>query len=516
MKRFYIIFFILGIFCTIANADVIDPTVKTVCINKQGEYTTCPQYKRPAELDNALSQYMELKESSEECYKRHENELEKARKNGKDFETRGKLLNDIRNKCNSDKYLVGFKDKDGKVVIEPKFDRFPGVGQYHFIGDKLNVYKDGKWGVIDRKGNWLIKPKFDLLLKYSEGLAAACLDGKCGYIDEKGNWAIKPSDILFMCYSPSKDNKYWYNYKCKGSSNFSEGLAAVYYEPSYYAYIQKTMSLYDRYPVVFPEKVLPNNHEYYGEIKEGKFYVKTDLSAEEREKINIENESIKSLYSFNSHKDNDFELKREQINKKLEEIRKNNYLKASVRKEYNSGYMNKNGELVIRDFTGTLGNFSEGLAAATKYGNNGYGYIDKQGNYVIKQKFIEAAPFHNGIAYVEIKKSSSALKSYYKNELKTLKKSFDESLKYIPDNEKSAIKKNNKKNLREAKKYINSLSYKLLSVFVNQAYADEVEVPNVNIEKDKTKLIFSSILFLLILIACISIGKSHNNDKNEK
>ena len=459
-KKFYIIFFILVMFCLTANADIVDPSIIGACINKRGEYITCPPYEKPTVLDNALSEYIVLQESSEACYERQEKELEKARKSGKSYEYRGKLINNIRDKCNGDKYLVGFKDKNGKIVIEPKFDRFPGVGQYHFIGDRLNIPQNGKWGIIDRKGNWLIKPKFDLLLNYNEGLAAACLDGKCGYIDEKGNWAIKPSDMLFMCYYPQKDKKYWYNYKCRtGSSHFSEGLAAVYYSPGYYVYIRKTINESERYPVVFPEKFVPNNGEYYGEIKDGKFYVKTDLTSEQQKEINLENEIVTNLFN-----ELNYNKRKEQINNKLEEIRKNNYLKAFVRKEYNSGYINKNGEIVIKDLTGSLGAFSEGLAAAMKQGDTLYGYIDKQGNYVIKPQFREAGYFHNGIAHVTIKKVPS----------------------------------------------------KQLSIFRSWAYANEVEASNDNIVKDKTKLIVSSILFLFIIIACISIRRTHKKDENEK
>lgn len=75
---------------------------------------------------------------------------------------------------------------------------------------------------------------------------------------------------------------------------------------------------------------------------------------------------------------------------------------AAVEYEENkTGYINKKGELVIKDFYGDAGAFSEGLAAAKKEGSYKYGYIDKTGSWVIPPQFTEAGEFKNGIAFVE-------------------------------------------------------------------------------------------------------------------
>ncbi|APA52029.1 hypothetical protein BLD35_02145 [Campylobacter coli] len=51
----------------------------------------------------------------------------------------------------------GFMDKNGKIVIEPKFD---GVG--NFSEGLAAVGLNGKWGFIDKNGEFAIKPKFDV------------------------------------------------------------------------------------------------------------------------------------------------------------------------------------------------------------------------------------------------------------------------------------------------------------------------------------------------------------------
>jgi hypothetical protein len=53
-----------------------------------------------------------------------------------------------------------------------------------------------KGGYLDTKGDWVIKPQFDGLSDFSEGLAAVNLGGNCGiegewgYIDREGQTVI--------------------------------------------------------------------------------------------------------------------------------------------------------------------------------------------------------------------------------------------------------------------------------------------------------------------------------------
>src|SRR6185369_4772437 len=84
------------------------------------------------------------------------------------------------------------------------------------------VRKDGQWGFIDHKGEYLVRPQFDdvagtrwVLINhpemgrghFSEGLAGVKLGRKWGYIDKTGTLAILP--------------------QFDGAASFFEGLAAV-------------------------------------------------------------------------------------------------------------------------------------------------------------------------------------------------------------------------------------------------------------------------------------------------
>ena len=73
--------------------------------------------------------------------------------------------------------------------MEPSFDLvFP------FSEGLAAVKKDGKWGFIDRGGNWAVEPSFEETKIFAEGLAPAQKEegGKWGYIDRRGDWVIKP------------------------------------------------------------------------------------------------------------------------------------------------------------------------------------------------------------------------------------------------------------------------------------------------------------------------------------
>ena len=73
--------------------------------------------------------------------------------------------------------------------------------------DLYLIYREGKWGYIDKNGNVIIKPQFPEAWRFSEGLAAVSINGLYGYINLDGEIVI---DAI---YEDARD--------------FKEGLAAV-------------------------------------------------------------------------------------------------------------------------------------------------------------------------------------------------------------------------------------------------------------------------------------------------
>ena len=54
--------------------------------------------------------------------------------------------------------LWGYKDKSGKIVVEPKYNFATDLNEYGFGG----IILDGKWGVINSKGKVIKEPTFTL------------------------------------------------------------------------------------------------------------------------------------------------------------------------------------------------------------------------------------------------------------------------------------------------------------------------------------------------------------------
>ncbi len=92
----------------------------------------------------------------------------------------------------------GYINKSGEWTIEPQFDEacaFQKNG-YAIVGIETKNDKGLKtmiYGLIDKSGSYVIEPQFDLLYPFDDnGLALAKDNGNAGYIDISGNYVIEP------------------------------------------------------------------------------------------------------------------------------------------------------------------------------------------------------------------------------------------------------------------------------------------------------------------------------------
>jgi hypothetical protein len=56
----------------------------------------------------------------------------------------------------------------------------------------LKVNKDGKWGVVDSSGNFLIEPKYAGIVSFKNGHAGVVVHGKIGFVDQSGKMVLPP------------------------------------------------------------------------------------------------------------------------------------------------------------------------------------------------------------------------------------------------------------------------------------------------------------------------------------
>ncbi|MGL6340442.1 MAG: WG repeat-containing protein [Waterburya sp.] len=216
--------------------------------------------------------------------------------------------------------LYGFINKKGEFVIPPKFD-FVNP----FSEGLAPVKKDGKWGYIDKKGDILVQPIYDEVKPFSEGLAVVKMGDKRGYLD-RSTLKIAVNIVL------------------DDASSFSEGLAFVKYQGEKYYMNKKTE------PIYFLPKGC-DGYKYSDKLARISCWDKPYLMS-------------------------------------LDFIDTNG-------KGYNYFPIEK---LPVHDFT-------EGLAPFIMYGL--YGFIDKKGNIVIEPRFEEVENFRGGLAMAELEDGRS-------------------------------------------------------------------------------------------------------------
>lgn len=118
--------------------------------------------------------------------------------------------------------LYGVLDREGNVVIEPKYeqlellqnpyyakaslnDRYGVIDvtgkvvvpiEYDYVGrmneDVIIVMKDGKYGCFDKTGNIVVPVEHEEIREYVGGMARIRMIGRFGFIDTKGNILVAP------------------------------------------------------------------------------------------------------------------------------------------------------------------------------------------------------------------------------------------------------------------------------------------------------------------------------------
>ena len=109
---------------------------------------------KDAVVQNVNDNYVSIYSNSELNYINKDGELVKNTEVYKD----SKLYS---YKDENDKW--GFKNGNGDIIIECKYDVVTELNQYGFAG----IYQDGKWGVIDENGTIIVDPIYEIETYYS-------------------------------------------------------------------------------------------------------------------------------------------------------------------------------------------------------------------------------------------------------------------------------------------------------------------------------------------------------------
>jgi hypothetical protein len=114
----------------------------------------------------------------------------------------------------------GYIDPTGAFALRPQIspDEKDCATVWGDFSEGLSRWKIGnKYGFMDRSGDLVIAPQFDLTFHFSEGLAAVSIGNEWGYIDKTGKMVIAPRPFAHvedfhngLAFVNTKDGKYGY------------------------------------------------------------------------------------------------------------------------------------------------------------------------------------------------------------------------------------------------------------------------------------------------------------------
>ena len=316
----------------------------------------------------------------------------------------------------------GFLTSKGALAIQPKFsaarDFHEGLAAVCEGGEPTRDggRVGGNWGYIDASGEYISPLRFDDALNFQEGFGAAmvgskpkyvpyegeyyAVGGQWGFVDKQGQWAMPPSLGYVRGFreglaAASRDGAYGYLDRefqwaieptYKTAYAFSEGTAAVCLPEGHWTYLdhQGQQLMEPRFDLAY------SFSEGLAAGLDRKEYLYTFLNPSFEETF-IAQAGVTHVGAFSEGliwailgsigRFNDGQL----------------YPKGTPN---GFGFLNRAGEWVIQPQFEFGTDFSERLACV-KTGNRLYGYIRSDGKWAIPPRFTEAEPFQGGFARVE-------------------------------------------------------------------------------------------------------------------
>ncbi|HIK33557.1 MAG TPA: WG repeat-containing protein [Oscillatoriales cyanobacterium M4454_W2019_049] len=312
----------------------------------------------------------------------------------------------------------GYIDRTGEFVIPPHFNC-----AFDFT-EGLAGAISGKWGFIDRTGEFVIPPQFRRVRPFAEGLAPVCLKGYgWGAIDRTGQWVVPPQFENIDMFSEGlavasfkgkkgyidRTGRWVIPPQFEWAWKFSEGLAKVMFsfESSRldcYGWIDRTGKL-----------IIPPGSYFYpdftrGDFKQGLAIVQHILPQVKSWEYGYIGDDGHFRIQPQFDRGKDFseglaavaEIKIYPLWRFLIHGLQKLFLKHQTSSSFGIetfwGYIDPTGHLAIAHQFDDAKEFSEGLAAV-KQGSK-WGYIDRTGKLVIPYQFDDAGGFRNGLAVV--------------------------------------------------------------------------------------------------------------------
>ncbi len=277
---------------------------------------------------------------------------------------------------------AGFITADGTVVVGVD-EAGPGDRYQPFSEGRAAFEKEGKWGLINQKGEVILEPRYAEIGPFSHGRAVVRIGpqdtwgiGKRGFIDRTGKMVIEP------VYNEALD--------------FSDGLAAVNLKGVYgeWGFIDPngTMIIKPQFHRAYSfydglARAMPKGGGGFGLIdKQGHYVLSKSKAKSSKQKVGgFTVETSRESW----HTPGDFGCG-----------------VAPVYMEGNLYLVDQRGKKVSKALPyNSVSQFVENLAVFEKDGK--YGFINPRGQVVIQARFRSAKPFQRGLAIVRTDQGSA-------------------------------------------------------------------------------------------------------------
>lgn len=275
----------------------------------------------------------------------------------------------------------GFIDTSGKLRIAAQYSDLDEFGEISVSPSA--VAANDLWGFIDKKGNWVVEPRFHLAENCGSGFAAVEMDD--------GNWRFinRDGDLV--------DGTGYERVQC-----FVDGPPAVTFEGDHeWTYLNvkrsRLLPVRQHIPEGFDEGLTPMNAgSIWGYVDESGAFIIAPKFDEARGFS--EGFAAVRLGDKWGYVDKSGAIA---IPPQFEWAYGFAEGLAGVKLEGKCGFINRDGKFVVAPTFQDVRFFNEDLAAVEK--NSKWGYIDKQGNVVVEPRFENnALPFRGGIAQVRL------------------------------------------------------------------------------------------------------------------
>lgn len=292
----------------------------------------------------------------------------------------------------------------------------------------LICVKSGAWGVVNKKGEFVIQPQFRMAQPFSDGLALVKTeDGKIGYIDRKGEFVFGPeilaaatvfseglATVVRKMEEPvvinTSGKEVFRMREAYEMDLFHEGLCAFGInteEGRLYGFVNRQgkvviQPIYKEVRDFSNGMAAVSTSEGWGFINpKGKMVIAPTFSSADSFHEGLAAINIKGKWGYINPSGKIVIAPQFDSGGRFSEGM------ARVEFDENYGFIDKNGTLIINPQYDAAGYFSEGLAFVTS--GHGYGYIDKKGTPVIPFQFSSVTLFEDGIANVGISRDKNGI-----------------------------------------------------------------------------------------------------------